>query len=634
MKRAVKSRLLLLSCFLLALSVVAAICFARKTVFADESAFNVTGAEIRADEPSGLRFNAFIANEKYKSENTYGMLVLPESELPAGETKTDLTLDNAERFNAINAVVGADNGGTVVKMVNSEDGKILKVVITGIPVSAYGTTVLARAYVTENGVTEYSDCAERSVALVASRAKANGETDEILDTFIDGAVKSFTAEKTDYKLIPDQTKKLEATVSGANNLSIVYESSDDCVTVDKDGNVKGIKAGDATVTAKLGTKKIDFNVSVVAPMLVADKETIEINTIETLSGKNNDVNSVASFGFKVFDADGEEVSNIDKSKLILSSDNPRIEFDAEELTFTAKPQKPDNTCIAPPYKVTASYLGGSCSSTAEVWVAVNCKEDMDALAQMAQKALAHFWGELFSYRLTADVDYAGAPIMPVAICGVDGYSWREDYGNLNPAGSAFAATFDGDGHSIKNALIAESLTSGNESARNCVFGYVKGTVKNLCFDGIKFETNKIMINSGMFSQMYGTVENVLVLNGEINANAGDYNAGFRASGFFAGTVGGTIRNCIVQASFSGDGNPAIPGLIYSFPTGDYKVENVYAISPTAHSWVHYYSSGAALPEDSTHKFGSTADLFNAHSEMFGESSAFAFNAASGAITLK
>ncbi len=409
-------------------------------------------------------------------------------------------------------------------------------------------------------------------------------------------------------------------------LSPEWSSSDETVAaVDKNGRVTGVGEGKAVISVKVvynGTEYTDsaeIEVKLFVVLVAETKETV-IPSAKTLSGKTNSSNR-AEFSFKGSDEQGNEIS-IDKSAASYSSSDENVATIDENGVISGK-----NSGSA---TITAVYGTESCSASVIVATAINCKEDMDRLACAAKNNEGDLWSAAHYYMLSGDIDYGGKPVSPIAVCGVEGYSWKAEYGNLNVGDISFDAIFDGGGHSIKNALIAESLTNGSYSARNCVFGYVRGTVKNLCFDGIKFETSKIMINSGIFSQMYGTVENVLVLNGEINAGAASYDAGFMASGFFAGTVAGTIRNCIVQADFTDNCGNANLGLIYSFPSGDYKIENVYGINSA--SWVHYYSSGAVLPEDSTHKFGSAADLFNAHSEMFGASSAFEFE--NGELKLK
>ena len=81
----------------------------------------------------------------------------------------------------------------------------------------------------------------------------------------DVAVTSVTLNKTKAEVQADATLKLTATVnpSNATNKTVTFKSSDTKIaTVDKNGNVKGIKAGTATITASAGGKSAKCTVTV------------------------------------------------------------------------------------------------------------------------------------------------------------------------------------------------------------------------------------------------------------------------------------------------------------------------------------------------------------------------------------
>lgn len=625
-----KNRIIPVLFVLLVISFAAAfIPFGQSTVSATgESVFTMKGAAVRSEEPTGLRFTAEISNDDYNESYTYGMLLLPKTELPDDKTANDLTMENASTLNAMNVVVGADNNGIPVSMVNGESYKSLNVVLKNIPTQNYGTAVIARAYYNDGTETVYSEYIERSIAQVASVAKQNGETYEILDGYIDAAVEKFAQSETEIKLIPAQNKNLNVDYVGAENLAIIYESNNDCVTVDKEGNIKGVSVDSATVTAKLGSKTLTYTVSVEKPTMTADAESIDINTVKTLSGKDNAVDSVKTFGFKIYDADGNPVDNVDKAQLSLSSNNRQIEINAETFEFTAKPQEKETTDM-PPYSITASYYGAECSSVVNVANAINCKEDMDVLGKMAQNAEAHLWGASFVYKLITDIDYNGQAITPIAALGF-GCTWNESYGNLNPVDLAFAATFDGNGRTIKNALICNIVSSSDGTfPGSCVFGNLTGTVKNLCFDGIKFEKedNGYVNHSGIVCQNSGTLENILVLNASINSSCSTYESNWATSAILVAQNGGTVRNCIVSASYTTGVAPSgLTRIVYGTNSG--TIENVYAINTENQGWCTYCPSG-----DDGKKYVSAAALNEAHPEMFADT-AFTFNAESGTITLK
>ncbi len=411
----------------------------------------------------------------------------------------------------------------------------------------------------------------------------------------------------------------------SDNLNFVWTSSNENIaTVDQNGRVTGINVGNAIITCTVNYNNKEYTDTTeieveMFTVLISDEEEIRIASGNTLSGKTNS-NNTDTFTFKVYD-ENENLLNINMDDVTYSSSDNNIVMVDEKGKLTAI-----NTGKA---TVTASYGNNICSVSVKVITSINCIDDMDTLAYAAKNGNDKLWDSANYYILTNDIDYNNNAITPIGICGVEGYSWRDSFGNLNPKDRSFDATFDGNGYTIKNALIAEALTSGTQSARNCIFGYITGTVKNICFDKIRFETQKTMINSGIFSQMYGTVESILVLNGDINANAGDYNEGFMASAFLAGTVHGIMKNCIVEAEFSANGDPAIPGLIYSYGTENCTLQDVYAVSATNCTWVHYHSSGVILEEDTLYKYNTEADLNTAHPEMFSEDSVFAYDETNG-----
>ena len=148
----------------------------------------VDGAEIRVAEgaQSGLRFIGKVNNELFADKEalklndgvTVGMLVIPQSLLDG-----ELTLDTAEAQNRV--IEKWDTARS------DETFMRFNVAITEIPQEYYGTAVVARAYVTENGVTTYSDkTVIRSVAQVASIALAEGVADDdgTIKAFVDGVI--------------------------------------------------------------------------------------------------------------------------------------------------------------------------------------------------------------------------------------------------------------------------------------------------------------------------------------------------------------------------------------------------------------------------------------------------------------
>jgi len=82
-------------------------------------------------------------------------------------------------------------------------------------------------------------------------------------------VSSVTLDKTSLAMEKGQTSKLVATVnpSDATDKTVTWNSSDySVVSVDQDGNVKALKNGTATITAKAGEKSASCRVTVTTPV--------------------------------------------------------------------------------------------------------------------------------------------------------------------------------------------------------------------------------------------------------------------------------------------------------------------------------------------------------------------------------
>ena len=54
--------------------------------------------------------------------------------------------------------------------------------------------------------------------------------------------------------------------------------------------------------------------------------------------------------------------------------------------------------------------------------------DINDLKKIGQDSAYPMNGD---YILTNDIDYNNNAITPIGICGVEGYSWRDSFGNLN-----------------------------------------------------------------------------------------------------------------------------------------------------------------------------------------------------------
>lgn len=410
-----------------------------------------------------------------------------------------------------------------------------------------------------------------------------------------------------------------------SDTTVTWSSSDErIVTVDGNGRINGVETGKATVSAsviwngKTYSDSAEIEVKVFTVLIPAE-ESIYMASNTTLAGNAN-ANNTATFDFTAYD-ENEQVITVDKSLVTYSSSDENVVSVDGNGIITAG--------AVGSAVVTAKYSDETCSTVVNVGTAISAKDDMDALGNAAKAGNSNLWGANNYYVLTNDIDYGGQAITPVAAMGF-GSTWNASYGNLNPNDVPFAATFDGNGHAIKNALICNIISSADgQFPGSCVFGKLTGTVKNLCFDGIKFEkeNNAYVSHSGIICENNGRVENVLVLNASVNSSCASSFGAWNNSAILVAQNGGTVRNCIVSANYTTDvADRGLTSIVYGTNTG--TIENVYAINTSNQSWCKYSPNG-----DDDKKYASAAALNGAHPEMFADT-AFTFNAESGTITLK
>lgn len=127
------------------------------------------------------------------------------------------------------------------------------------------------------------------------------------------AVKSVKLDKTSASMFVGETLKLNATVSpdNATNKDVTWKSSNaSVISVDKDGNVKALKAGEATITATADGKSASCKITAtVKPCDHASKTKIDAAD-STCTKKGNDEYYKCNDCSKLFDKDGKEISDI------------------------------------------------------------------------------------------------------------------------------------------------------------------------------------------------------------------------------------------------------------------------------------------------------------------------------------
>lgn len=217
----------------------------------------VDGAEVRiSTENSGLRFIGQLSKSYFtdtetptlKDGVTVGML------LGKGEvTADDLTLENVSSKDLKNAEI---NNWDISR--SNGDYINFNVAMTSIPETDYGVSVIARAYVTENGATTYSENAcTRSIAEVADAALAeNAITDKLNDTakgicqgFVANGATALTVDNLtvlDGKVRWDENSNAKGYIVSYNDeIKQVKDANELLLTLaDIDKNVKVVAYGD------------------------------------------------------------------------------------------------------------------------------------------------------------------------------------------------------------------------------------------------------------------------------------------------------------------------------------------------------------------------------------------------------
>ena len=350
-----------------------------------------------------------------------------------------------------------------------------------------------------------------------------------------------------------------------NLTGITWESSDQTLfTVSEDGKVTAMSTfEEATLTAKCTYNDSEV---IVTKTLSAKSpyhyqttiKTVRLATTATYSGDNN--TKYTSNKISV-----EQIHLINGNKNILPQSAFTLEIADEtlvktlvssegEVTFTAGEKAGESQAI-----VRLVETGMKIHVNVQVSNAIGSIEDMDALS-LASYSKTEDLSK--SYMLVNDIDYEGQIIYPIAESNmIDnkanprpiGYQWKYllDYdttngytylprtevgkvGNgltdeemlafansngINPTATVFSGTFDGNGYSIKNAMLmwaGHYLTSDNRASRMSIFGEMAdATVRNIAFENL---TMQIPSDTLAYEQPY----DISYFQGENGYEPGNY----------------------------------------------------------------------------------------------------------------
>ncbi len=155
-------------------------------------------------------------------------------------------------------------------------------VVVGMGEADYATEITAKSYIKVSDTEVYETTAKTmSVEEAAAKAMQNGETAEMLAEYTKNAITGeITLDKATATLQAGDTLELTATADA--KYGVAWFSSDKTVaTVDKNGVVSGVNAGEATITAKMG------NVEASCVVTVSARDLYDFETEGQISLTNN-----------------------------------------------------------------------------------------------------------------------------------------------------------------------------------------------------------------------------------------------------------------------------------------------------------------------------------------------------------
>ncbi len=161
------------------------------------------------------------------------------------------------------------------------DGKGWNTVLVGIPSSDYDTAITAKSYIKVSDTVVYKT-AEKTMSIEEAAAKAmqNGDDSAKLKEYTANAASSIALDKESATVQAGETLTLKATTD--SEYAVAWFTSDASVaTVDKNGKVWGVNAGEATITAKMG------NVEASCVVTVSARDLYDFETEGQISLTNN-----------------------------------------------------------------------------------------------------------------------------------------------------------------------------------------------------------------------------------------------------------------------------------------------------------------------------------------------------------
>ena len=226
-----------------------------------------TGASVRKEEPAGLRFivkmgeaeyNALVdENKAYKDGKTLKVYVAPQA-----------YFEKMELSEVVKEAVSAEIDPETIRTEEGKEGSYFaNAVLKNILYENHALNYQAVAAIEKDGAeTEYSEVSDaRSIAYVASAAKAKGETEAVLDTFVQKGIAAasgvaeneFDDGSYEIELTLDESLVLEESGEAALTLGIApvdlytewASDNEEVAVVDENGKVTAVAEGTANITA-------------------------------------------------------------------------------------------------------------------------------------------------------------------------------------------------------------------------------------------------------------------------------------------------------------------------------------------------------------------------------------------------
>ena len=474
------------------------------------------GASVRLFEPTGIRFVTEISAEDYAEITAggnaeFGTLIIPTEVLG----NTQITAENYKDLDAELIV-------TETWLANTETTKSYAGALAGtetsdgnyenFPEKFYDCELTAVSYCAYAEKVIFAENPQRySMAYAASASIAEGQTDPFLTKITDSVLSeglSFGADS--YTLTVGETAETTLVSGGAEvTLKAVYESNnEEAVAVDENGTLTAKAAGSATITATIGNKtanvQVTAEISAVSMTASGSFEVEAKGEAETFAldlnadaGKIKGELSSVTLGDKKF-------SEAEYADGVLTLDRATIADAWGEQIVSAVFLVRENDVVTEALTVEIDVLF--------ITRIIENQADLDAMAADGAAALNEsvFWDGYYVLGADVECDY-GEGFYPSV-------SWPKSFDdnaiNVYTANAGFRGVFDGRGYNVdglrttsKRAFFLTMAKGGivkNISFTNAVHTGGSGdaflaTYGNGVFENIYVELNSLSAGSGVFN---------------------------------------------------------------------------------------------------------------------------------------